>query len=322
MLSNKDALKRYEVEYGHLHASQKVKQSVLDTIISRSFWPALESMRELLQPIDECLKMSESGKSNLGHVLDRWKDFLRHLEAKKREFAEVEMFLSSGTFANRFARQVLPIHIVAYYLTPLKTLSDIRNSDKSKSAIPINFEHQIGQFFRSTSSSEADAKTLIHEFACFRTQQHPFEPARLCWEEAGDTALFWELARGLTRFLSQLATRIFSTPVNSVASERAFSVQNLIHTKIRNRLHSVQADKLAYTYTNGRILSTFDGRLDVEGFQGLKIDDLTSEEEVMLEEMLLEIEAEDTTSKIGSNGEDVEEVDKEDDDGLEDAYCR
>jgi len=54
----------------------------------------------------------------------------------------------------------------------------------------------------------------------------------------------------------------------------------------------------------------------------LKIDDLTSEEEVMLEEMLLEIEAEDTMSKIGSNGEDAEEVDKEDDDGLEDAYCR
>jgi hypothetical protein len=34
----------------------------------------LYALRELFQPIDEHLRMSEGGKSHLGHVLDRWAD--------------------------------------------------------------------------------------------------------------------------------------------------------------------------------------------------------------------------------------------------------
>src|SRR5438046_243809 len=159
--------------------------------------------------------MSESGKSHLGHVLDRWKDILKHLQVNKIEFKELEDFLSEGTFAQRYNRQVLPIHIAAYYLMPSKTLYNIRNDDR---AIPLKFEQQVTGFFRRYSSSEADAKVLICEFVCFRAQQTPFEPARCCWEQWDKPKLFWEAAAGLTKFLSPLAIRLFSTPVNSVAS--------------------------------------------------------------------------------------------------------
>jgi hypothetical protein len=50
--------------------------------------------------------------------------------------------------------------------------------------------------------------------------------------------------------LAQLAVRIFEAIANSVASERAFSAMNLIHTKLRNRLGAEKANKLIYIYMN------------------------------------------------------------------------
>lgn len=52
--------------------------------------------------------------------------------------------------------------------------------------------------------------------------------------------------------LRSLAIRIWSTPANSVPSERAFSAQNFIHTKLRNSLSATNVDKLVYIYMNSR----------------------------------------------------------------------
>src|SRR5271170_7795699 len=112
LLNSKDALKRYVCDYEDLPPDKRIKQSVIDIIKRTEFWNGLELMRELLKPIDERLKMSESGKSHLGHVLNRWMDFLKHLREKRSEIDDLEMFISAdGAFAQRYARQVLPIHI-------------------------------------------------------------------------------------------------------------------------------------------------------------------------------------------------------------------
>jgi len=308
-------LKRYVCDYEDLPPDKRIKQSVIDIIKRTEFWNGLELMRELLKPIDERLKMSESGKSHLGHVLNRWMDFLKHLREKRSEIDDLEMFISAdGAFAQRYARQVLPIHIVAYYLMPETTLRDRHNPDKTKAAIPVNMEQQITVFFRRYTSSEADAKILIREFMTFRAQHPPFEAGRLFWEESTNPSLFWELAMGDTVLLSRIACRIFSTPVNSVASERAFSIQNLIHTKTRNRLHSAKADKLAYIYTNARILHRFDGKVSLESFLSKEVNSLSDNEEVLLEDMLLEIEVEDALAGRAINHEEREELEEEEED--------
>ena len=75
-----------------------------------------------MQPLDEQLKMSESGKLHLGHVLSRWLSIVEHLETRKKtDFAvELENFMSpgNGTFALHYQRQIKPVHIAAYYLLP------------------------------------------------------------------------------------------------------------------------------------------------------------------------------------------------------------
>ena len=87
------------------------------------------------------------------------------------------------------------------------------------------------------------------------------------------------------KVLSPLALRIFSTPSNSVPSERAFSVMNFLHSKARNRLESERVDKLTYIYINTRIFH----RVNNEGFV-FDIYELIEEEEVEFEQELLQAE--------------------------------
>src|SRR5579859_6420343 len=56
ILKSKDALKRYVCDYEEFPASQRIKQPVIGTIRSTTFWHELELLREVLQPIDEHLK--------------------------------------------------------------------------------------------------------------------------------------------------------------------------------------------------------------------------------------------------------------------------
>ena len=256
ILKSKDALKRYASDYGDLPAKERIKRSAIDAIRSRDFWMQLESIRELLQPLDEELKKSESGKSHLGHVLSRWLSMLRHLvNRKKTDFAiELESFLvtGTGTFAQRYQRQIKPIHVAAYYFLP-----ESRNKE-----ITAQFDSQIQTFLRRYTTSEDDYSTICFEFESFRAQEPPFEYGRRCWTLVDHPKLFWHSTFSHTKLLGKLAYRVFSCPVNSVASEHAFSIQNLIHIASRNPLHSERADKLVYMHINGRRISQFDNKFD------------------------------------------------------------
>jgi len=215
-------------------------------------------------------------------------------------------------FAARYKRQVMPVHIAAYYLLP----------DTRDKHILENFDSQLQVFFRQCTSSEADYETLCYEFESFRAQEPPFEYGRRCWTLTKNPKLFWHSAMSHTSFLGKLGNRLFSTPCNSVASERAFSIQNLIHTKSRNQLKSETTNKLAYVYTNSRILHRFDGMFELpDSIKAKSIHKLTSEEEVELENILMGIDVDDGSVEIDNAGEnedeDVDDDEEEDVDGDE-----
>lgn len=81
-----------------------------------------------------------------------------------------------------------------------------------------------------------------------------FDATSPYWKHADDLASFWLIASVLIQSLGKLALRIFKAPCNSVPSERAFSIQNLIHTKCHNQLQSEKVNKLTYIYINSRVL--------------------------------------------------------------------
>jgi hAT family C-terminal dimerisation region len=102
------------------------------------------------------------------------------------------------------------------------------------------------------------------------------------------------MAKSSTTILGQIALRLFSTPANSVPSERSFSTQNLIHNKTRRALRSDKVNKLTYIYINTRILRSMgildeDNSIDLKNkFSGQSPHSLSNAEEVELEQDILD----------------------------------
>jgi hypothetical protein len=312
VLNSKDALRRYAHEFGSLPPIKRIKQEVIDIIYDDIFWYTLESLRELLHPLDEALKMSEDSNSHLGHVLPRWMRMAEHLRMKPLYFpVQLQEFMSvdNGGFAQRYKRQIMPLHVTAHYLIP----------EKRAASLPENFNMQLQSIFRQFTSNDVDYETLNYEFEAYRAQEPPFEPGRRCWTLFNKSKLFWHATMSHSNLLGKLAYRIFSTPCNSVASERAFSTQNLIHTKTRNRLKPETTNKLTYIYINARILHSFDELAQFPmGIKARHMHELTAEEEVMIENVLLGIEMDENGTimdidKTGgeSNARDVDEEDED-----------
>ena len=118
------------------------------------------------------------------------------------------------------------------------------------------------------------------DFLSFRAKKGVFSPTAPCWTQATNPLRFWQLHAIISNGLGTLAVRLFSTPANTVPSERAFSAQNLIHDKKRNRLSSEKANKLVYIHMNQRILESLDRQQTTKDFLQ-NIDELCLENEIL-----------------------------------------
>jgi len=196
-----------------------------------------------------------------------------------------------GIFSSRYQRQIIPIHIVAYYLTPTNY----------SLLIPLKFESKIFDFFMRYMDS-VDQAALIHsEFIQYRNQLSPFEPPRVCWKHTANPRVFWLTQMSYTTLLGKLAVRVFLTLANFVSSERSFSTQNYIHTKTRNALQSDKVDKLIYMYMNERTLrSAASANNPIE----YVVHDLSPEEELEIEKKVLLVEGLYDADTIDDDAED------------------
>lgn len=289
VLNSKDALRRYATSFtGQLPYG--AANSIDDQ--DQLFWPALERLRELLHPIDEAVRMSESDKSHLGTVLQRWETMNQHLTSSIRYYPDLATFMNpetEGGFSQRFARQITPIHIAAYYLTPKNRELSFQLDQHS------DYRRQLYKFLREYSSSPDDAKLVEKEYVYYVTQRECFEKDECCWGHEESPKDFWLFASLRSRYLAPLCLRIFNAPCNSVPSERAFSIQNIIHSKIRNQLSSAKVDKLTYIYMNSRVLGLKSPTLDPSSKAQIKQMprspyDLSEEQMVQMEDELLEEE--------------------------------
>ena len=136
---------------------------------------------------------------------------------------------------------------------------------------------------------EKEKKEVYTSFLEFRTCAGVFGVSHPSAMHYDNPVVFWKshLHDEVYWVLAQLAVRIFKAIANSVASERAFSAMNLIHTKLQNRLGIEKANMLIYIYMNQRVLDR-NGNIFV-GNPGEK----TLKEQVLLEEAILEIVGDD-----------------------------
>jgi hAT family C-terminal dimerisation region len=142
-----------------------------------------------------------------------------------------------GVFNKRLNTQTQPIHWAAFVLDPTSHLRVI-NAEGKESAIEWILERLKHK--KEASCSIQDFLRKQNGFGKdYISQLHIDNPVQY-WQCYFDSRDHDELAR--------LATRIFETIANLVASERAFSAIGLIVTKLRNRLGPEKANKLIFIY--------------------------------------------------------------------------
>jgi len=252
------------------------KDNILEAIIiDHIFWANLSSLEQILSPIHEAQKMSESDGATLSKVIPRW----MKLEAELRQLSVVCPLLiggitqAGGVFRERSLKQITDVHYAAWLLDPISLL---------KPPGQLQIEKAIN--FLLARASQENKKTVHISILEFRTQASVFGPSYPASMHYDNPIAYWKsyLYNETHTELARLAVRIFEAVANSVASERAFSAMNLIHSKLRNRLGAEKAHKLIYIYMNQRVLDRNNSI-----FLGDPIEK-SQEEQIQLEEVLLQ----------------------------------
>jgi len=240
LLKNEEVLRLYAAD------PRSDCKSIESLINDRSFWDKLRGLKNLLEPIHEAQKMSESTHSSLDKVYPRWLQIHTHLDEISKEGSspwahEVKAYMTrrASGWNERLEKQVVAVHLVAYILNP--------ENRSAWSVLAGNQQQKVIDWLDLYGGSE-----ILEQFYDYLDQENNFHPAQPQWKFTDKVKLFWKTPGA--RALAIVAKRLLNTTANSVASERAFSVQNLLHNKSRNRLDPERVNKLIYIYINLRSL--------------------------------------------------------------------
>ena len=266
LYQNKDAFKLYLLD-----SRTSINNTIIDLLGSRQFWHEVEELRDLILPIHEHQIFSESENSHLGKIVNRWLEIRRHLINISQQAPQSGPGQLIELFDKRMKRQVKPLHWAAHFLNPLNV------------QFPTTIEQQntVIYYMNHFAPSRDIAVRAQRDFFTYRGRFGPFSVSNASWKFE-DPLTFWYAQQGFTPELANIAIRLFRTPANSVSSERSFSVQNLIHSKFRNRLHPTRVNKLTFLYLNRRVLD----RKPSEKYQWSQ---LSREDELELENEVLDL---------------------------------
>ena len=252
LLRSKDALRAYAAD---TRASLMFsKKDISYWLFDNLFWQAISDLEEILRSIHEAQKSSESDGSHLGHVIKRWFDIKGALTRLKdrpgNPFPSLEeVCRPGGIWDDLYQQQTTDIHSVAFFLDP-------SNVDEPLAA---EIQVKVFSFLRKYIYCNDEAWVeIIEDFFQFREKQGKFNRQNPCdiWSLplVQRPKLFWQHCKSISPLLGQFAYRIFSTPANSVPSERSFSAMNYIIDKFRTSMEMERGNQATYIYMNSRVL--------------------------------------------------------------------
>lgn len=154
-------------------------------------------MKVILSVIHEQQVISESGKSHLGLVAQRWKIIEEHLRGLKNraKYAHTDALQAIFTprindkgqrlksiFKAQLDKQVVDIHYIAYHLNPANTAIAVTEVDGPAIRTFIN---------RYIDGAKADKDAVRKQFYAFKRKTAEFSSEKACWADADDVELFW-----------------------------------------------------------------------------------------------------------------------------------
>jgi hypothetical protein len=189
---------------------------IIELILSCDFWQDVDIIYQILQPVHEVQKMSESCRSHLGHVLDRWNSIRIKWQAmcESGQYPQVEAIFAGGEnsiWTRRYIKQQTDLTWLAWILDP---------GNDNRSMINAGHIDNMLNLLKRYTPPEKHIE-VVEDFFAFRDYEGKFAHWRDCWkkEYREKPILFWKIVAGEASHLSALAIRVFSTPANSVPSE-------------------------------------------------------------------------------------------------------
>ena len=231
-----------------------VPKSIIDCakiIGDGMFWHSIQDCVPVFSTIDEELKKSESDIASICHTIGHWNSIWRTIRTF-RDRAPAVFHDKNGVdvfdtlWKQRTDRQLCDEHYLAWHLNPLvedycvpfKDILDVRKAC-----------HNVLK--RHLGDRAPEGMKEVQEFVSRRGR---IQLEEWLWDYKHDVVEFWEQAQLAFPVVGQLALRLMRTMASSVPSERAFSIQNIIHSTVRNRLIAEKVDMLQFIYINERVL--------------------------------------------------------------------
>jgi hypothetical protein len=164
----------------------------------RELYNSFRDVLTVLDPIDEQLQIAEDHGYTLGRVYKSWKYIEEHLNTIKRtdnQFASaVEDYLerpiedSVRSWAKRKGKQLLPLHITAYYVDP----------GNLQESFPGDAREEVSRFL-DQHLDDLNARTVAEgQFNEFRHRRGPFAGHKYIWKtwetsskDIGAVKQFW-----------------------------------------------------------------------------------------------------------------------------------
>ena len=108
------------------------KKGISKIVLDPTFRFRLEDLLHIIEPVHKAQKISESQKSTILWVSERWLDLRIELRkrAKRTQFEkEIGEYLDKG-FQQRSARQLSPLHLTAYHLLPERRQKELTAAER------------------------------------------------------------------------------------------------------------------------------------------------------------------------------------------------
>ncbi|XP_059628538.1 uncharacterized protein LOC132271233 [Cornus florida] len=237
----------------------QIKKIVLDD----EFWKDLKFVLSFTKPIWNMIRFCDSDRAVVGEVYQRMEDMLGHIEAALSNKFEMCTEVKALVIA-RWARMNLPLHTLAYVLTPFyysnSWLTSVGPNGKERMKPHANLFVQ-GSYLNVVDRlvrDPRDAPLIRQQLSDFTSDEGVFaRPQSIEDRKMMSAVAWWNLYGVAAPELYALAIKVLSQTVNTSCAERVWSTYGYIHSVKRNKLNADRAESLVYVHYNNRLLTRY-----------------------------------------------------------------
>lgn len=228
-----------------LKISSKVGELCKDNNI---FWPALENMKKMLEPIVKWLTILEGDGQTLSLVVEAFNDLqkefstLQRIETQERNPEEEEEEDILDILNKRRKMCLLPIHFAANLLDPKFTGQNLSPQEHLEA---MKF---LSDLCSNNPRFEENKLTILNELSEYCAKSGLWANDflwQVCSSVSHDSMNWWKGFCKKTE-LKNIALAVLGLPASSAATERSFSRYGFLHSAKRNKLTVERGGKLVY----------------------------------------------------------------------------